>query len=91
MIDHRLGTIPADFYSRGDVFQRELDAVFQPSWLCVGLAHNLREHNDFITYHIGQRQIVVQNFHGELKAFKNVCSHRFSRIQCEQRGNRPLQ
>lgn len=33
---------------------------------------------------------MVQNFHGELKAFRNVCSHRFSRIQCAEKGNRPL-
>ncbi len=33
---------------------------------------------------------MVQNFKGQPKAFRNVCSHRFSRIQTAACGNRPL-
>ncbi len=33
---------------------------------------------------------MVQNFDGTLKAFQNVCSHRFSRIQCDRKGHRSL-
>jgi phenylpropionate dioxygenase-like ring-hydroxylating dioxygenase large terminal subunit len=33
---------------------------------------------------------VLQNFKGEIRAFANICSHRFNRIQTEPRGNRPL-
>jgi phenylpropionate dioxygenase-like ring-hydroxylating dioxygenase large terminal subunit len=29
----------------------------------------------------------VQNFKGKIKAFQNVCAHRFNRIQPDQRGN----
>ncbi len=87
----RLGRIPADHYWREDVLARELETVFKPSWLCVGFVDDLKNDRDFITAKIGPQSIVVQNFSGVLKAFKNVCSHRFSRIQTEPCGNRLLQ
>jgi phenylpropionate dioxygenase-like ring-hydroxylating dioxygenase large terminal subunit len=37
------------------------------------------------------KSVVVQNFHGELKAFLNVCTHRFSAIRRDCCGNGPLQ
>ena len=89
--DAHLGCIPPDHYVREDVLALEMERVFEPSWLCVGFTEDLNHHNDFVTAQIGTRGIVVQNFHGELKAFRNVCSHRFSRIQTARCGNRPLQ
>lgn len=85
------GQIPADHYYREDVLAREIEHVFKPSWLCVGFTHSLGNHQDFITYQVGHNNIVVQNFEGVLKAFRNVCSHRFSRIQTTPCGNRALQ
>ncbi|MDI7776134.1 aromatic ring-hydroxylating dioxygenase subunit alpha [Asticcacaulis sp. EMRT-3] len=85
------GRIAADYYHRDDVLAAELEHVFKPSWLCVGFLQDVQNHQDFITARIGHHDIVVQNFHGELRAFRNVCSHRFARIQCASTGNRPLQ
>ena len=86
-----LGQIPADAYWRPDILAEEIDKVFRPSWLCVGFVEDLRNDRDFITAQIGPHSIVVQNFDGVLRAFRNVCSHRFSRIQTERCGNRMLQ
>ncbi|MEI9903095.1 MAG: Rieske 2Fe-2S domain-containing protein [Asticcacaulis sp.] len=69
----------------------EIEHIFKPSWLCVGFIQDLKNHNDFIAFQMGTHSIVVQNFKGQLKAFRNVCSHRFSRIQTEPCGNRRLQ
>lgn len=86
-----LGQIPADYYWRDDVLAAEIENVFKPSWLCVGFTQDLQNHQDFVTAQIGPHSIVVQNFEGSLRAFRNVCSHRFSKIQCEKSGNRVLQ
>lgn len=86
-----LGLIPADHYWREDVLAEEMARVFAPSWLCVGFAEDLKNHQDFVTAQFGPHSIVVQNFDGELRAFRNVCSHRFSRIQNAACGNRALQ
>ncbi len=87
----RLGQIPADHYWREDVLSAEIEHVFKPSWLCVGFTQDLQNDKDFVTAQIGPHSIVVQNFAGELKAFRNVCAHRFSRIQTASCGNRVLQ
>lgn len=86
-----LGQIPADHYWRPDVLAAEIEHVFKPSWLCVGFVEDLRNDRDFVTAQLGPHSIVVQNFGGQLRAFRNVCSHRFSKIQCEKSGNRVLQ
>jgi len=91
MYEERLGLLPSDYNYREDILALELDRVFGSSWLCVGFTEDLANHNDFISAEIGHHGIVVQNFRGTLKAFRNVCSHRFSRIQCQRQGNRPLQ
>lgn len=90
MYEERLGLIPSDYNYREDILAQELEQVFRASWLCVGFTEDLARHNDFITAEIGHHGIVVQNFRGTLRAFRNVCSHRFSRIQSERHGNRPL-
>ncbi len=90
MYEGYLGHIPPDHYWRDDVLATELDTVFAASWLCVGFTDDLARDRDFATTQIGPHSIVVQNFKGQLKAFRNVCSHRFSRIQTDACGNRSL-
>jgi choline monooxygenase len=89
--DSHLGCIPPDHYVRDDILALEMQHIFEPNWLCVGFTEDLRNHHDFVTAQIYRRSIVVQNFHGELKAFRNVCTHRYSRLQTQPCGNRPLQ
>lgn len=89
-ITNHFGALTADYYCREDIAEREMSAIFKKVWLCVGFTDDLLEHNDFITVEVGSLGIVVQNFHGTLKAFRNVCSHRMSRIQNNPKGNRPL-
>ncbi len=82
--------VTSDYYTRQDIFDREIEEVFRPSWVCVGFTDDLSQPGDFVTTQIGRYNVVVQNFAGTLRAFRNVCSHRFSRIQCDRKGNRSL-
>lgn len=81
---------PREYYDP-EVFQREQRQLFSRVWQCVGFTHELERHHDFITRDVGGCSVVVQNFNGTLRAFANVCSHRFNRIHAECRGNGPLQ
>ena len=81
---------PRDYYDPG-VFLREQRQLFSRLWQCVGFTHDLEKHHNFITRDVGGVSVVVQNFHGSLRAFANVCSHRFNRIHTDCRGNGPLQ
>ena len=77
-------------YSDLAVFSKEKLAVFRKMWICVGLRRNLINHNDYITREVGGDDIIVQNLHGKICAFKNVCTHRFNRIHTNSKGNRQL-
>lgn len=81
--------LPNTYFSP-QVFESEQLQLFQESWIFAGLTSDLGRHNDYVTVKMGNTPVVIQNFNGELKAFTNVCTHRFSILQVEPRGNRPL-
>ena len=82
--------IPATCFTDEAIFTREQAVFGQGAWQFVGTTTELHEHHDFVVRQIGGIPVVVQNFHGKLRAFHNVCSHRFAPIQTEGCGNRKL-
>ena len=78
------------FYYAPEVFKEELGRIFGQDFQFVAMADELADDRDYVCVQHAGASIVVQNFKGELKAFTNVCSHRFKRIQDEVRGNRAL-
>lgn len=83
--------IPPSCYFDPGVFEAEKRLIFAANWYFVGLASEVANHQDFLTADIAGKSVVVQNFEGEIRAFHNVCSHRFSKIQNETCGNRRFQ
>lgn len=79
------GIAPAA-YCDPAVFDAELSAIFERSWIFVGFTDDLAEPDRYLTARIGRHDVLVQNFDGELRAFRNVCSHRFSLIHRAPRG-----
>lgn len=84
------GLIPCAFYHDPVVLSNEYERLFGRTWNFVGFTFDLVNDNDYISAEVAGKPIVVQNFEGKLAAFLNVCSHRFSEIRCEQKGNGPL-
>lgn len=82
--------ISPSYYFSQQVFDQEKISVFQKNWMFAGFRSQLSNPNDFITRAFGDLPIVIQNVRGEIHAFLNVCSHRFSKIQTTECGNRPL-
>lgn len=78
------------YYLDSNIFEREQQKIFRKVWLFAGLKTQLSKHNAFITRKIAGIPVVIQNFHGELHAFENVCLHRSALIQTEPTGCRPL-
>lgn len=56
-------------------------------WHFLTLTDALAEHGDFATTRIGAVPVVVQNFRGALKGFRNICSHRFALIHSDPAGS----
>lgn len=80
---------PKEYFDK-DVFNTENMQLFQKTWNFVGFKNDFKEVNDFKTQEVGGVPIVVQNCKGQIKCFKNICSHRHSIIQTEPSGNRNL-
>ncbi len=74
------------FYFGNSTQQLEFDKVFSKNWLFAGMLSDFLENNSFITLDILDYPIVIQNFNGELRAFQNICPHRFNRIQTKTKG-----
>lgn len=78
------------YYFSKDIFKQENTKIFSKCWHYVGMIDDFVKLNDYVTIIISEIPIVVQNVKGEIKAFKNICSHRHSIIQVDSYGNRPL-
>ena len=82
--------IPRQHYLDRATLTKEVDRLFRGSFEFVALAPELAKDGDFVCLDYYNTSIVVQNFGGEIKAFENICTHRFNRIQADDWGNRPL-
>lgn len=82
--------IPRLNYFDKNILQTEVDRLFRASFEFIALAPELLNDGDFVCLEYANTSIVVQNFRGVIKAFENICTHRFNRIQVEDRGNRSL-
>jgi phenylpropionate dioxygenase-like ring-hydroxylating dioxygenase large terminal subunit len=80
---------PKYYFDEG-IFMKENENIFSVSWNFVCFSDELSKENDFITTNISDKPIVIQRLKGKIKAFINICSHRFSLIQSQKKGNRPL-
>jgi phenylpropionate dioxygenase-like ring-hydroxylating dioxygenase large terminal subunit len=82
--------IPSFHYFNDGIFSQESEKLFNRIWHFAGFKSDFLNDNDFVTLKIANKPIVVQNVRGNIKSFLNVCSHRFSIIQKEKFGNRPM-
>ena len=82
--------LPPAAYFDPAIFEAEQATLFSRAWQFAGFMADLAQPNDFVTTTVAGRSVLMQNFDGELRAFLNVCSHRFARIHCEPRGNGKL-
>ena len=83
--------IPPRAYHDPTTLALEQKRLFSHTWICVGMDYEVTRPDDFIVRNVAGHSVVIQNFDGELKAFLNVCSHRFNRLQTQSCGNRALQ
>lgn len=84
-------SLPPQTYGDEAIFRLEITQIFRRSWLFAAFTQDLACDNDYITVELAGISVVVQNFGGELRAFHNVCSHRFARIHTKACGNGRLQ
>ncbi len=73
--------LPSHWYVDGGILEREFELIFERSWQCVGMTHELAGSGDFITGQAGRIPVVViRDERGALRGYVNVCLHRCSVI-----------
>jgi choline monooxygenase len=69
------------FYRDPAVLEAEHERILERSWQLAGHVSELAEPGDYITTHAGtQPVLVLRDKQGALRAFRNVCRHRGSRV-----------
>lgn len=80
-------TLPGEYYTSAEIYQRESDRIFNSRWLCIGRAEQIPHPGNYFLVNIGTESIiVVRNNNGEVKAFYNLCRHRGTRLCKQERG-----
>src|ERR1700761_7768811 len=70
-------TLPQGLYTSPAAHEFDLQAIFQRSWLQVGIEGQIPNTGDYFTYSIGTTSIVVlRDQNGAINAFFNTCRHR---------------
>src|SRR5579864_1753281 len=84
-------TLPREYYTSPDVFEREAERVFSRSWLCVGREEDLAATGSYFLAQptANENIIVVRGSDTKIRAFYNVCRHRGTRICTEPQGKFP--
>lgn len=80
--------LPASWFYDPDQYRRELGAIWNIDWLCIGREEDWLETGDFRRLRIGHEGILVTRAgDGALHAFHNTCRHRGAAL-CEAESGR---
>jgi choline monooxygenase len=83
------GTLPGSWYVDDEIFQREIENIFDRVWHYVGFRGHVSRPGDFLTTTVGLTPVVVTcGDDGVVRAFLNVCRHRGSEVVREPFGQR---
>jgi phenylpropionate dioxygenase-like ring-hydroxylating dioxygenase large terminal subunit len=73
-------------YYQPEWLEQEQRAVFGESWLFAGFSAQLAHVGDYVTLDACGWPVLVYRGEEGIRAFRNVCSHRFSEILSEESG-----
>ncbi len=73
--------MPGELFGRQDVFETDVEVFFHKLWILVGVTADVPEPGDVHTVDIGKASIIIVRDDDEtVRAYRNVCRHRGSRI-----------
>lgn len=83
------GPVPTDMYWQPDFHDREMDAIYKRSWLCMGRVEQIKEAGEFFVKEIETFKmsvIVARAKDNKIRAFYNVCQHRGNHVELKSCG-----
>ena len=79
---------PAHYTDEGH-FAREVETLFRPAWHFVGTLSEMSREGEFRTTRVLGTPVLLRNFGGRVRAFRNVCPHRHAMLSSEPCGQSP--
>jgi choline monooxygenase len=81
-------SLPAEWYHRADIYERERREVFAREWQFLGPVSQLPNPGDYVATEItGWRVFVIRDRDGALRAFHNLCRHRAGHFVDDGQGH----
>lgn len=95
MIDERpeegVFRVRRDMFIDPEIYELEMQAIFESSWVYLAHESQLPRPNDFLTGHIGrQPTLLTRQPDGSIRGFLNSCMHRGAMVENRASGNRKL-
>jgi len=81
--------LPPEAYRSVDQHEREFERLFARGWHMVCTTADLPRDGDYVTLRLGAIPLLVRRCGTEIRAFLNVCAHRFCELKSEHSGNDP--
>jgi len=79
--------LPRHFYTSQAVYENDIKAYWNASWIWVGHISQIQNPGDFFLFEYGTESVIVARDREEnVGAFLNVCRHRGSRVCVEKSG-----
>lgn len=73
--------LPPGLYRNTDIADTEQARIFRSGWLCAGLAAEIPEAGDYLTFSIADEPVFcLRNQDREIRSFSNVCRHRMMKL-----------
>ena len=81
-------TLPPAAYTDPGLYELEVETIFKHEWLLIGRANDIPEPGDWFTFQIlDDPLLVVRGDDHVIRAFSNVCRHRYMPVAQEECGN----
>jgi phenylpropionate dioxygenase-like ring-hydroxylating dioxygenase large terminal subunit len=86
------GPCKTDIYHDPEIYKKELEAVWKPSWFMIGRVDLIPEPGDFFVYDMPTFRyslLIVRDKDGNVNGFHNVCTHRGNVVEHRACGKSP--
>jgi phenylpropionate dioxygenase-like ring-hydroxylating dioxygenase large terminal subunit len=88
-IDMEKGTVSRELYVNPEIFEMEMEQIFQRCWLFLGHESQIPNPGDFVVTRMGTEEVIMvrDRKDNQIRAFLNSCAHRGMKVCRYDQGN----